>query len=110
MKKEMDSKTFVFILFCYIFIILFLYYSESSNNITLKQQSGMVKNQKVYSNLKFSSNELGSSQEQDLRQWMAEKEEYIKKDKDRIQEICQRYNVTRRKLIDKEVLNVDRDH
>ena len=106
----MDSKTFVFILFSYILIILFLYDNDTSKYIPFRQQSSMVETPIFDTDLISSSNELESSQEQDLRQWMAKKEEYFKKDRERIQKICQRYNITKRKLIDKEILIVDRDH
>ena len=49
-------------------------------------------------------------QKQDLRQWMNEKEQNYQKDKERIQQICQKYNVKSQKLIETRWIAVDRNH
>ena len=106
----MDSKPFVFTLFSCLFIILFLYSKHVSNYIPSKQPNIKVEKSNIDNHLKSNSNEMEASQERDLKQWMVEKENYFRQDKERIQNICKRYNVTRRKLVDEKVVFVDRSH
>ena len=56
------------------------------------------------------SNQYNGLKQQDLRQWMNEKEQNYQKDKERIQQICKKYNVKSREFISKRWIKVDRNH
>ena len=75
------SKYFVLCLLCSILMIIYQEFTSVSNYIPSNQYNGL--------------------KQQDLRQWMNEKEQNYQKDAERIQEICKKYNVKSRKLIEK---------
>ena len=93
------STSFVFCLSCFILMIMYLEFNYVSNYIPSKQPK----------------NEAGIDQDnglqkQDLRQWMNEKEQNYQKDKERIQQICKKYNVKSRKLMEKRWIKVNRNY
>ena len=94
----MKSKYFVFLISCCIFVIIFENFKYILEYAPSKQQ-----NVKVDVQLKSNSN-------QDLRQWMNEKENNYQKDKERIQSVCKKYNVKHKQLIDSKPILVDRNH
>ena len=101
----MKSTSYVLCLSCFILMIIYLEFKYGLNYIPSKQpkyKAGIL--------LKDNSNQDNSLQEQDLRRWMNEKEHNYQKDKERIQQICQKYNVKSRKLIEKQWIPVDRNH
>ena len=96
---------FVFCLSCFIFMIIYLQFEYVSNYIPFKQpkvRAGI--------HLKVYSNQDNDLQKQDLGEWMNEKEKNYQKDKERIQQICKKYNVKSRKLLSSGFIHVDRNH
>ena len=90
------STSFVLCLSCFILIIIYLEFRYVSNYIPSKQPID-----KAGIHLKDDSNQDNGLQKQELRQWMNEKEQNYQKDKERIQQICKKYNITSKKLIEK---------
>ena len=84
------SKYFVLCLLCCILMIIYQEFKSVSNHIPSNQDNGR--------------------QQQDLRQWMNEKEQNYQKDKERIQQICKKYNVKSREFISQRWIKVDRNH
>ena len=101
------------LLLCFFWCVLTIYFSYSkyaSNNIFSKQQKFKVEISKLKDRPRSYSNQKKTSTEPYGKQWMNEKEKKYKKDRERIQEICKKYNITSRKKIDKGFLLVDRNH
>ena len=86
-------------------MITFLHVKYFLNYTPSKQQKV-----KVGIQLKSNSNQDKVAKEQDLRQWMNEKEKNYRKDKDRIKSICKKYNVKHKKSFGKNNIYVDRNH
>ena len=106
----MNSKLLVFSLFGCVLTISIYYSQNVSNHPFSKQPKAKVKVSKFEDYPKSNSNRKNISKEPCLKRWMNEKEKKYKKDRERIKEICQKYNVTSRTQIDRDFLFVDRNH
>ena len=109
-KNVMNFKLLLFFFFGYVLTIYFFYSKYISNYVFSKHQKLKVKISNLKDHPRSYSNQKKTSTEPYVKQWMNEKEKKYKKDRERIQEICKKYNVTTRKQIDKRLLLVDRNH
>ena len=109
-KNVTNSNLLLFCQFVCVLTICFVYSKYTSNYTFTKQQKMKVAVSKLKDHPKSNSNQKKTSKESYLKQWLNEKEKIYKKDRERIQEICKKYNFTGRKKIAKEKLLVDRTH
>ena len=86
-------------------MVIYLEFKYGSNYIPSKQTKV-----KDGIHLKVNSNQDNGLQKQELRQWMNEKEQNYQKDKERIQQMCKKYNITSKKLIENRWIMVDQNH
>ena len=110
MTTVMKSKHFIFLLFSSILIIEYLYSKNVSNYIPAKQERHKIEESRVFDVPKSKSSQTQKPQKLDLNQWMIQKESGYQKDRKRIHEVCRKYNIPKRKIINKEFLEVDRKH
>ena len=110
MTTVMKSKHFIFLLFSLILIIEYLYSKNVSNYIPAKQEKHKIEESRVFDVPKSKSSQTQKPQKLDLNQWMIQKESGYQKDRKRIHEVCRKYNIPKRKIINKEFLEVDRKH
>ena len=104
------KTSFVFLLVISTLLIPFLYWRDVSSFYRLKQEkhrSNKIRNQ---TNLKYKLLKNETLSQQDIEHWMIQREEIYSKDKERIREVCKRYSVPARKIIDKMFLKVDHYH
>ena len=106
------STSFFLCLSCFILIIiylesrLFLEFKVYLSNYILSKQPI----DKAGIRQKANSNQDNGLQKQELRQWMNEKEQNYQKDKEIIQQMCKKCNITSKKLIENRWIKVDRNH
>ena len=109
-KNVINLKLLLHCFFCCVLTIYFSYSKYASNSIFSKQQKFKVEISKLKDLPRSYSNQKKTSTEPYGKQWMNEKEKKYKKDRERIQEICKKYNITSKNKIDKGFLLVDRNH
>ena len=119
----MKAKNFIFVLLNCILVIAFLHWKEASNyNHSIKQKVKYKKlkdtpmnkssvpkdHQKIH--LKSNSDKKEKVEEQDLKHWMSQMEKRYIIDRERVKKVCNKYIIPKRKIINKEFLDVDRNH
>ena len=109
LKKAMISKKFIYLLLFLISSLTYLFLTYRLNRVSIKTQryiSKTAKDPKQH----ISKPRPERSREKYGKQRINEMEKKYQKERERIQKVCKKYYIPRRKLIDKEFIHVLRNH
>ena len=105
----MNSKKFIVLFLFLISFLSFLFLTYLPNRVSIKTQKDISKTTKD-PKLHISKTHPEKPKEQYGKQWLNEMERKYQKERERIQKVCKKYNIPRRKLIDKEFIHILRNY
>ena len=105
----MNSNKLILLFFLLISFLLFLFLTYRPNRVSFKPKKDVSKTAKDPKQ-HMSKPHQERPKEQYGKQWLNEMEKKYQKERERIQKVCKRYNIPRRKLIDKEFIHIVRNH